>query len=239
MKTTIRTGRAVDTHEGLHWPRDVEEWKRYIGRAVPWIATIALAAAAGGAIQKAKSEKEKDEMSYAELTRRKAGLAGDKTSETWEDTKHETKRNWFGLKKNVKSAAEEAEDRWDDTKRAAKGKANEAAGFTKDKVEDVKAGASHARGWASEKAHDAADATRHAAKSTLDATKSAAYKAEHAVGAAGSSVVAGANAVEEKAGHVLKQAGKTLEEDGRKGKQYWRGEEVKEEAKKKGICSIM
>jgi hypothetical protein len=54
-----------------------------------------------------------------------------------------------------------------------------------------------------------------------------------------SSVVAGANAVEEKAGHVLKQAGKTLEEDGRKGKQYWRGEEVKEEAKKKGICSIM
>lgn len=136
------------------------------------------------------------------------------------------------MQKSVKSTADEAGNKVVDAKKAASRKASEA-------TDDVKYGAKSTAGWIGDKAHDAADATKHVARSTVDATKNAAYKAEHAVGAAGSSVIAGASAAEEKAGRVMKDAGKTLEEDGRSQKRYWRGEETKQDLKKKGICSIM
>jgi hypothetical protein len=47
-----------------------------------------------------------------------------------------------------------------------------------------------------------------------------------------SSSLAAASAGEERVGRVAKQAGAALERDGRQSKQYWRGEEFKEEAKK-------
>lgn len=50
-------------------------------------------------------------------------------------------------------------------------------------------------------------------------------------------VVEKGGVAEEKTGRALKEAGQTLERDGRQTKQWARGEEVKEEAKKR--CTIM
>ena len=63
------------------------------------------------------------------------------------------------------------------------------------------------------------------------------------MGAAGSAVLATASSAEEKTGAVMKQAGETLEKDGATARRYYRGDqakhEVKDEARKKGICTIM
>ena len=74
----------------------------------------------------------------------------------------------------------------------------------------------------------------------VDATKSAAHKVEHGAAAAGSAALATAAAGEERTGHVMKEAGKKLEADGAQAKRHYRGEQVKEDTKKKfGVCSIM
>jgi hypothetical protein len=80
---------------------------------------------------------------------------------------------------------------------------------------------------------DAADATKSAARSTVDATTRVAKQAEEKIAAGGSAVLAGASKAEEKTGAVLKDAGDKLEKDGRQSKQFYRGEEVKHEGKKK------
>jgi len=86
---------------------------------------------------------------------------------------------------------------------------------------------------------EAADATKGAVRHAADATKGAAHKVEHGVAAAGSAALGTAASGEEKVGHVMKEAGKRLEKDGAQAKQYYRGEETKEETKKKWGCSIM
>lgn len=236
-KVTVRSGGGVGASPHGGWPKDGDDWKRALKAAAPWIAGIAVVLAAGTAYKRSKCENDKDEMSYGELTRRKAGRAGDKARKGWDDTKDEVERGWFGLKRKSEEAADEAGDKVNSAKDAAARKAREAGSVVKDKAGDAKEAAKDTGSWASHKAHEAADAAKGAYRSAADSTSRAAQKVEDRVGAAGSAVLAGASATEEKVGANMKEAGAALQRDGSQSKRFYKGQQTKEDTKAK--CSIM
>ena len=97
-RVTVRTSRGAASSGGPGWPKDADEWRRLAWAALPWVAGAAIVAAAVLGVKKATCEEDKDDMSYGELTARKARKARGKGEEALEETKEATKRNWFGLK---------------------------------------------------------------------------------------------------------------------------------------------
>jgi hypothetical protein len=106
--------------------------------------------------------------------------------------------------------------------------ADDTRGVVREKAHEAKEGAKDLGRWASNKAHDAADTASRAAN-----------KVEDKVAAAGSAALATASSAEEKTGQFLKKGGEGLEKDGKQSKNYYRGQQVKEETKSKWGCSIM
>lgn len=112
-------------------------------------------------------------------------------------------------------------------------------GVVREKAHDAKEGVKDAGRWVGNKAHDAADTAKSTYRSAADTTSRAANKVEDKVAAAGSAALATASSAEEKTGQFLKKGGEGLEKDGRQSKNYYRGQQVKEETKSKWGCSIM
>lgn len=116
-KVSIRTGEGTEPSKG--WPKDAEEWKRLLRAAAPWIAGFAVILAAGNAYKRSKCEDEKTDIGYGDLTKRKADRAANRARGTWEDTKENAERGWFGLKRRTEEAADEAAGKVESAKDAA------------------------------------------------------------------------------------------------------------------------
>ena len=170
----------------------------------------------------------KDEEGYGTSAGRKIRRAGDKAGSAVDDLGDRAERNWFGLKKNVEDAADEAGNKLESAKNTAARKADETRGAVREKAHDAKESVKDAGRWVGNKAHDAADTAGRVAN-----------KVEDKVAAAGSAALATASSAEEKTGQFLKKGGEGLEKDGRQSKQYYKGQQVKEEQKSKWGCSIM
>jgi hypothetical protein len=116
---------------------------------------------------------------------------------------------------------------------------DESRGVVREKAHDAKEGVKDAGRWAGHKAQDAADSAKSTYRSAADTASRAANKVEDKVAAAGSAALGTASSAEEKAGHFMKKGGEGLEKDGRQSKDYYRGQQMKEETKSTWGCSIM
>eukprot|EP00887_Chlorella_sp_A99_P000691 scaffold5.g691.t1 len=241
----ITTGEKATKSSG-GWPRDADEWKRWLARVAPWVIGAAIVAAAAGTAYKNRqaSRCEGEEEGVTDAARRKARGAADRVREAGQEAREGTRRGWFGLKGRAEEAADEAGGAWEDTKSAAARKGKEAKEGAKGAIGRAEEAARDVGAAASHKAHDAKESAKGVAHSAAegyhraaDTVGAAASKAEHAAAKAGAKVVEKGGVAEEKTGRALKEAGQTLERDGRQTKQWARGEEVKEEAKKR--CTIM
>ncbi|KAL4519727.1 hypothetical protein Ndes2526B_g01701 [Nannochloris sp. 'desiccata'] len=216
------------------WPKDNDEWRRWVRSAIPWVAGAAIVLAAATSMKR-----NKDEEGYGKSAGRKARRAGEKAESALNDLEDRAERNWFGLKKNVEDAADEAGNKLENAKNAAARKTDDTRGVVREKAHDAKEGVKDAGRWVGNKAHDAADTAKSTYRSAADTTSRAANKVEDKVAAAGSAALATASSAEEKTGQFLKKGGEGLEKDGRQSKNYYRGQQVKEETKSKWGCSIM
>jgi hypothetical protein len=92
------------------WPKDNDEWRRWVRSAIPWVAGAAIVLAAATSMKRNKDE---------EGLGRKARRAGNKAGSALDDLEDRAERNWFGLKRNVEGAADEAGNKLEHAKNAA------------------------------------------------------------------------------------------------------------------------
>jgi hypothetical protein len=210
-KVTVSTkeGAAAKGWASRSWPKH-DEWRQWVRSALPWIAGAAIVLAAATSLKRNKDE----EKTAARKAKRKVG-------EAVGDLEERAERSWFGLKRNVEDAADEAGNRLGE------------------KAHEVKEDVKSVGRWAGNKVEDAADTAKSTYRSAADTASRAANKVEDKVAAAGSAALATASSAEQKTGQFMRKGGEELEKDGKKAKEYYRGEQVKEETTSKWGCSIM
>jgi Tfp pilus assembly protein PilE len=199
----------------LHWPRDKEEWKAFTVKAAPWLIVSILAILAAKSYKEhccpSDDDESKADMSYTDLTHRKANKLKGKAEDSLENVKDSAEKTWFGLKKKTEAAGEKVSTDAQKARVAVKGKAQDVGN-------EAKEGGKGAKDYVTDKA-----------KRAVDVSKEAGDKVEGAVTGVGFKALSGAGAAEEKTGETMKKAGKILENDGRVTRKYYGGEGVEEE----------